>query len=94
MAGDRWFSGFAFSPYGIRGVELLFDDGRIVVPATLIPDDKLARQFPPYPQTPRPRFIAKLARPEGLARDTDVQALVTDGRGQQLRLQFYFITWE
>jgi len=94
VRGDRWFSGFAFSPYGIRRVELLFDDGRIVVPATLIPDDKLARQFPPYPQTPRPRFIAKLARPEGLARDTDVQALVTDGRGQQLRLQFYFITWE
>ena len=94
VRGARWFSGFAFSPYGIRKVDLLFDDGRIVVPTTLIPDDKLARQFAPYSQTPNPRFIAKLTRPAGLPRDSDVQALVTDGRGRQLRLQFYFIRWE
>ncbi|HSP33206.1 MAG TPA: hypothetical protein VLU46_02700, partial [Thermoanaerobaculia bacterium] len=92
--GSRWFSGFAFSPYGIRKVDLLFDDGRVIVPATLIADDKLARQFAPYPQTPKPRFIAKFDKPAGLARDTTVQALVTDGRGEQLRLQFYFIRWE
>ncbi len=94
VRGSRWFAGFAFSPHGIRKVDLLFDDGRIVVPTTLIPDEKLASQLAPVPQTPKPRFIAKLTRPDGVPRDTPVQAVVTDGRGEQLRLQFYFIRWE
>jgi hypothetical protein len=95
MRGHGFFSGYAFSPYGIRSVDLLFEDGRARVPAQLIPDEKLVARFPSYPQTPKPRFVLYLEnRPDGVPANTDVQAIVTDGRGQQLRLQYYWITLE
>ncbi|HSP14336.1 MAG TPA: hypothetical protein VLV78_06265 [Thermoanaerobaculia bacterium] len=95
VRGPRFFSGYAFSPYGIRKIEFLFHDGRVRVPAILVTDDRLVRRFPPYPRTPKPRFVLSMPkRPDGVPVDTDVQAIVTDGRGEQLRLQFYWITWE
>ena len=83
-----FFSGYAWSPYGIRGVDLLFEDGRVRVPAILVADPKLT-QF-----GPKPRFVSALEkRPEGVSVDSDVQAEVIDGRGQRKRLQYYWITW-
>ncbi|HEY3054610.1 MAG TPA: hypothetical protein VGK31_01630, partial [Thermoanaerobaculia bacterium] len=81
--GPRVFSGFASSPFGIRGAELLFEDGRVRVPAGVVPDNRGVR------------FICSLAgRPPHVPVDTDVQAVITDGRGEKRRLQFYWITWE
>ncbi len=95
VRGARMFSGFAFSPYGIRSAELLFHDGRVRVPAALIEDERLVRRFPPYRQTPKPRFVLSMPkRPNGVPAETDVQAVITDGRGETQRLQFYWITWE
>jgi hypothetical protein len=94
--GAVFFTGFALSPYGIRGVDLLFDGGRVRIPASQIPDTKLAPVFPFYgASTPKPRFaLSLLQRPDGVPVRTDVQAEITDGRGEKLRLQFYWMDWE
>jgi hypothetical protein len=89
LKGSAFFSGWAYSPYGIRGVELLFEDGRVRIPATLIADAKL----PQYGA--KPRFVVSVEkRPDGVSVETDVQAVVIDDRGQRKRLQYYWITWQ
>jgi hypothetical protein len=81
--GPRVFSGFASSPFGIRSADLLFEDGRVRVPAGVVP------------ATRGTRFMCAFSgRPAHVPVDTDVQAEVTDGRGEKWRLQFYWITWE
>ena len=88
VRGGAFFSGYAWSPYGVRGVDLLFEDGHVRVPAILVADPKLT-QF-----GPKPRFVSALKkRPDGVSFDSDVQAVVTDGRGREKRLQYYWITW-
>jgi hypothetical protein len=93
--GRAFFSGFAMSPHGIRGVDLLFENGAVRVPAILQADEYVSATFPVYPQTPRPRFASSLLRrPEGVSADTDVQVEITDGRGKKTRLPDYWIRWE
>lgn len=93
--GKAFFSGYTFSPYGIRKVDLLFEAGRVRVPATLIEDKRLSALFPFYPRTPKPRFVAGLSsRPPGVSTDTDIQAEVVDGRGKHVLLPFYWFRWE
>ncbi|HEX9161284.1 MAG TPA: hypothetical protein VF980_06215 [Thermoanaerobaculia bacterium] len=91
--GNAFFTGYALSPYGVRGVDLLFDDGRVRIPAILIADVRVARAFPFYgASTPKPRFVSSLQhRPEGVPPESDVQAEIIDGRGARTRLQFYWI---
>ncbi|HKO01009.1 MAG TPA: hypothetical protein VJ032_04920 [Thermoanaerobaculia bacterium] len=87
-------SGRAVSPFGIRAVNLLFDNGRTRLPAMLIDDPKLAELVALYPQTPKPRFVAAFAmRPKGVRRFTDVQVEIIDGRGERTLLPNRFIEW-
>jgi hypothetical protein len=80
LRGKAFFTGVASSPYGIRGVELLFEDGSVRVPASLIGNGRFA--------------VELLHRPEGVPINSDVQAEIIDGRGQRVRLQYYWITWD
>jgi len=57
-------------------------------PATL-PDLLLA-----FDEDRRATFAAVVTRPDGVSVESDVQAVVIDGRGQRKRLQFYWITWQ
>ena len=92
--GEAMFSGYALSPYGIRNVDLLFNNGRIRMPAELRPEPSLHQVFPWYPNVPKPRFVAKFpARPPGVWEKTDVQVEITDGRGEKTRLWTLFLTW-
>ncbi len=72
------FAGRATSPYGVRAVNLLFDNGAVRVPATLTGK----------------QFIAEFAqRPEHIERDTDVQVEIIDGRGERTLLEGRWIWW-
>ncbi len=95
IRGHARFTGWALSPYGIRKVDLLFGNGAVRVPTALVEDRRLSAAFPWYPQTSRPRFIVELPeRPSALSSRTDVQAEVTDGRGEITRLEHLWMTWE
>jgi lipoprotein-anchoring transpeptidase ErfK/SrfK len=78
------FSGWAVSPWGIRKVDLLFDNGQVRVPTKRIEDPGVTKALPWYPATPRPRFIARFdRRPWYIRPDTDVQVEITDGNGNK-----------
>jgi hypothetical protein len=87
-------SGWALSPWGIRKVDLLFDNGQVRYPTTLIEDKGLKGGFPWYPQTTRPRFIALFnSKPSNVRKDTDIQVEITDGRGKRTLLEGRWIDW-
>jgi hypothetical protein len=89
-----WFAGYAMSPYGVREVNLLFNNGAIRIPAYLFPDAGLAKAFPWYP-VERPRFVREIPeRPPGVWPSTDVQVEIVDGRGGRTRLEDRWIEWK
>jgi hypothetical protein len=89
-----FFSGYAFSPYGIKRVDLLFDNGARRYPATLIADPGLSRIYRWYDATPRPRFVAGFAkRPPDVREETDVQVEIEDGNGRVTRLLSQPFQW-
>jgi hypothetical protein len=79
MRGEGHFSGWAKSPHGIRGVEIVFENGRIRHPAGRI-GDRFLLGFP--------------KRPNDIRRDTDFQVEITDGRGVVTRLEPRWLRWE
>jgi hypothetical protein len=88
------FYGWALSPYGIRSVTFLLNNGRLRVPAKLEEFPGLSKGMPFYPATPKPRYAALFERrPPGVPRDTDVQVEIVDGRGARTFLEGRFITW-
>lgn len=88
------FSGWALSPWGIRKVDLLFDNGQVRYPTMLREDKVLKGRFPWYPSTPRPRYVAHFpSRPANVRPDTDVQVEITDGRGQKTLLESQWFDW-
>jgi hypothetical protein len=88
------FYGWALSPYGIRSVDFLFENGRVRVPAKLEKFPGLSKGMPFYPATPKPRYAALFEqRPKGVPRDTDVQVEIVDGRGAKTWLEGRFIAW-
>jgi len=88
------FSGWTMSPWGIREVNFLFDDGQVRIPATLSEDRGVSRGLPWYPKTPRPRFTARFdRRPWFIRRETDVQVEIVDGRGNKTVLDGRPIDW-
>jgi hypothetical protein len=94
VGGNALFSGWAMSPWGIREVDLLFDNGQVRVPATLSEDRGLSRGLPWYPKTSRPRFTARFdRRPWFIRPDTDVQVEIIDGRGNKTVLDGRPIDW-
>jgi hypothetical protein len=89
-----FFSGYALSPYGIRRVDLLFDNGGRRYPATQAADAGLSRLLPWYDATPKPRFFAGFAtRPPGVREVTDVQVEIEDGNGRVTRLLSHPFRW-
>jgi hypothetical protein len=93
MGPHPFFSGWAFSPYGIRKVELLLENGALRYPTSLHPDPQLSALFHWYP-VPMPRFVAAFdQRPAGVSRQTDVQVEITDGRGEKTRLEDQWFEW-
>jgi len=94
IESNAMFSGWTVSPWGIRKVDLLFDNGQVRLPATLIEDKGVSAGLPWYPATPRPRFIAPFdKRPANIRVETDVQVEVTDGRGNKTVLDGRPIDW-
>jgi hypothetical protein len=88
------FSGWALSPYGIREVNFLFNNGTVRVPARLVEDQGLSRGMPFYPIVKRPRFIGVFdKRPPGVRQDTDVQVEIIDGRGMKTFLEDRYVDW-
>jgi len=88
------FSGWALSPWGIREVNLLLDNGKVRIPTRLIPDAGVSARFPWYPRTPRPRFVTLVEkRPAGVHFGTDVQVEIVDGRGVRTVLEDRWISW-
>jgi hypothetical protein len=72
------FTGTARSTYGVRQVNLLFDNGGVRLPARFDGN----------------RFVAEFAqRPENIARDTDVQVEIIDGRGERTLLEGRWFWW-
>jgi hypothetical protein len=95
LPGGAYFSGFAFSPYGIRGVDFLLEDGGVRLPATLFADPGMSKYLPWYDATQHPRFVAGAPRrPPGVRRDTDITVEITDGRGEVTRLEHRWFTWK
>lgn len=75
---EGYFSGWAKSPHGVRGVELVFENGRVRYRADLKGE----------------RFVLLLPkRPETIRRDTDFQVEITDGRGVVTRLEPRWVRW-
>src|SRR5437762_275923 len=94
IEGPALFSGWALSPYGIRKVEFLLDNGQVRIPARLIEDKGVSHGLPWYSATPRPRFIASFdRRPKNVRPDTDVQVEITDGQGNKTVLDGRPIDW-
>jgi hypothetical protein len=89
-----FFSGWALSPWGIREVNLIFDNGKVRIPTHLIADATVSARFPWYPRTPRPRFVMPVdRRPDGVHFGTDVQVEIIDGRGVRTLLDDRWISW-
>ena len=94
VSGNALFSGWAMSPWGVRKVVLLFDNGQVRMPTTLLEDRGLSKGLPWYPKTPRPRFVAPFPkRPWFIRPDTDVQVEITDGRGKKTLLDGRPLDW-
>jgi len=94
VARQARFTGWALSPYGVREVWLLLNNGSVRLPTTLSEDRHLSSGFPCYPETSRPRFTALFPRrPDGVRRMTDVKVEIIDGRGGIKRLEPRWIHW-
>ena len=92
---NAMFSGWALSPYGVRSVDVLLENGAVRIPTTLLPEPGLNARFPWYDATPRPRFVASIEkRPRNVRRNTDVQVEIVDGRGEHTLLEGRWFTWE
>jgi hypothetical protein len=92
---NAFFSGWTLSPWGIREVNFLFDNGGVRAPAKLIEQRSLNEAFPWYDVTTRPRYVAQFdRRPWYIGRDTDVQVEIIDGRGERTLLEGRWFRWE
>jgi hypothetical protein len=89
-----WFTGYALSPYGVREVNLLFNNGAVRIPTDLRPDASVTKAHPWYP-VPAPRFMRAFERrPPGVRQTTDVQVEIVDGRGVRTLLEDRWIDWK
>jgi hypothetical protein len=77
--GEGYFSGWAKSPHGIRGVDIVFENGRVRHRA----------------HWKKGRFALSLPqRPANIRRDTDFQVEITDGTGAVTRLESRWLRWD
>lgn len=82
--GGAYISGFAFSPFGVREANLLFQNHAVRIPAFLSEDPRMSRRWPWYGPHAKARFQRILKeRPPGVRRETDMQVEIVDGRGRR-----------
>lgn len=87
-------SGWALSPNGIRGVEVLLDSARTRYAATLTDRADVQAKFPWYPNVRRAGFTVTIPeRPRRVSKYSDVQVEIIDGSGARTRLPDQFIVW-
>jgi hypothetical protein len=88
--GGAVFRGWTSSPYGIKKVDVWFENRRVKYPARV-------RPLPPVARCPGPPPVAyELAfpsRPADVREKTDVQVEVTDGRGKKTVFDDRWIGW-
>jgi len=94
IRGPLVISGWALSPWDVREVNLLFDNGRVVIPADRFENPGLSAAMPWYPKTTKPGFAKRIEEPpDGIDGDTNFQVEIIDGRGESRRLPPAFFTW-
>jgi hypothetical protein len=94
LKGAVMFSGIALSPFGIREVNLLFNNGRLRLPATLKTDPATSHFYRWYDATRKPAFAREFAsRPDDIPPITDVQVEIIDGRGERKLLDDRWLDW-
>jgi hypothetical protein len=87
--------GWALSPHGIRGVQIILQDGRQRIAARLVPRPDITMAYPWYSRVPAPGFVADIPRrPGGVRRRTMLQVEITDGAGEVTRLPAVRLYWE
>jgi len=92
--GDVVVRGWAFAPAGVAAVNLLFDNGRVVVPAGRETRDDAKALLPWYPNDPMPGFARTFAAPfGGISGDTDLQVEIIDKRGVRVRGVPFWFRW-
>lgn len=95
LSGKTTFSGWAMSPFGIREVNLLFNNGLIREKTTLSENPYLNRVFPYYDATALPVYSRTFdKRPDGVWPLTDVQTEIIDGHGRRVLLPDRFVEWQ
>ncbi|HYH06360.1 MAG TPA: hypothetical protein VEK11_04785 [Thermoanaerobaculia bacterium] len=92
--GQAIFSGWTIAPHGVKSVDLYFDNRTVRRTATLTPDATLDARCPGQ-RMHRTRFLLQYSvRPCCIAKETDVQVEVTDGRGVRTPFDQRWITWD
>ncbi len=86
--------GWALSPNGIRGVDILLHSATTRYRAALVERPDVRAQFPWYPRVQRAGFTLTIPkRPHGVPKYTDVQVEIIDGTGARVRLPDRMIEW-
>jgi hypothetical protein len=92
--GEVVVRGWAFAPAGIAAVNLLFDNGRVVVHADREKRDDARALLPWYPNDPVPGFSKNFDAPlHGISGETDLQVEVVDKRGVRVRGVPFWFRW-
>jgi hypothetical protein len=93
--GALTVGGWALSPDGIAAVDLLFENGRVRIPADLVARGDVQALYPWYPAVAKPGFQKVITRkPKGARTDTDMQVEITDGKGRRFRLPDMMLHWK
>lgn len=88
--GAARFHGWASSPYGVKRVDLWFDNRGVRYPARIV-----TIPYERCPGAPPVRFELDFPeRPRDVRPKTDVQVEITDGRGRKAVLDDRWFSWE
>ncbi|HYM59549.1 MAG TPA: hypothetical protein VEZ11_01510 [Thermoanaerobaculia bacterium] len=92
--GSLTVSGWALAPAGVARVNLLFNNGSVIVPATATDRGDVTAKLPWYPKVTHAGFTATISRPpRGINGPTDLQLEVVDGLGHSRRNPPYWFHW-
>jgi hypothetical protein len=91
--GTAIFTGWTMSPYGIRAVDVWFDNRTHRERARLFPDPRLDAPCAPWKGQSTRYMVGLHERPHDVRRETDVLVEVTDGRGEKTVFDDRWITW-